>query len=36
MTTQAKLEAISRLLQDYEHGMTIAEYAHKILEAIEG
>jgi hypothetical protein len=36
MTKQAKLEAIARLLMDYEPGMTIAEYANKILAAIEG
>jgi hypothetical protein len=35
MTKEAKLEAISRLLQDYEPGMTIAEYANRILSAIE-
>ena len=35
MTRQAKLEAIARLLMDYEPGMTIAEYANRILDAVE-
>ena len=35
-TKQAKLMAIARLLMEYKEGMTIAEYANKILKAIEG
>jgi hypothetical protein len=35
VTKEAKLEAIARLLMNYEHGMTIAEYANKILSAVE-
>ena len=35
MTRQAKLEAIARLLMEYQPGMTIAEYANRILDAVE-
>jgi hypothetical protein len=35
MTREAKLEAIARLLMGYEPGMTIAEYANRILDAID-
>ena len=35
MTREAKLETISRLLQDFQIGDTIAEYANRILDSIE-
>lgn len=35
MTKQAKLEAVARLLMEYRPGETIAEYANKIVKALE-
>lgn len=34
-TREANLEAIGRLLMNYEAGMPVSEYANKILNAVE-